>query len=134
MICGLFLRIQETIIAYDDYYLQKYEIVGNIGLATCQKFTIVMRMLALGIKTDAIDEYCKIGESTTLESLEHYCVVVRAIIVHDYLRQPTRHVISKRMTINEERGFPNMFGFIDSMHWRWRACHVVHQWSCQDKD
>lgn len=72
MICGLFLRIQETIIAYDDYHLQKYEVVGKIGLATCQKFTVVMRMLTLGITTDAIDEYCKIGGSTTLESLERF--------------------------------------------------------------
>jgi hypothetical protein len=60
-----------------------------------KKPTVVMRMLALGNTVDATDEYCKIGESTALESLKSFCVAVRAIFGLEYLRQRTKHDIVK---------------------------------------
>ena len=45
----LFLRIQATITQYDDHFLQKYIVAVKIGLATCQKTTIVMNRSALEI-------------------------------------------------------------------------------------
>lgn len=46
---------------------------------------------------------------------------------YEYLRQHTKHDIVKQMTINEERGFHNIFGSIDCMHWHWESCPIAHQ-------
>ena len=75
-------------------------------------------MLAYGVPTDATDEYVKIGESTTIESLKKFCSTVVEIVSLQYLRRPNCTDIARLLYIGEERGFPRMLGSLDYMHWK----------------
>ncbi|KAK3198595.1 hypothetical protein Dsin_022010 [Dipteronia sinensis] len=70
---SLFLRIVEKVEARDNYFVQRRDSVGRLGLSALQKITAVFRMLAYGCLTDASNEYIKIRESTTIESLKRFC-------------------------------------------------------------
>ena len=63
----LFERVVAGVVRQDDYFVRKLDVVGRPGLSTLQKCTAAMRMLAYGCCADAVDEYCRMGESTTLE-------------------------------------------------------------------
>ena len=79
-------------------------------------------MLAYGLPADATDEYVKIGESTSIESLKKFCRTVMEIFSHQYLRRPNSTDIARLLHIGEERGFPGMLGSLDCMHWKWKNC------------
>ena len=36
--------------------------------------------------------------------------------------------------MNQDRGWPCIFGSINCMHWKWKLCPVALQWSYQDKN
>ena len=58
----LFLRIMHAVEAHDDYFVQKRNAAGKLGLSCLQKVTAAFRMLAYGIPADAMDEknsYCR---------------------------------------------------------------------------
>lgn len=55
--------------AYDGYYVQRTNVVGILGLSSLQKRTVVLQMLAYGTPAIAADDYVRIGESTSIESL-----------------------------------------------------------------
>ncbi|KAM6574457.1 uncharacterized protein LOC115696361 [Cannabis sativa] len=71
---------------------------------------------------DATDEYIKIGESTTLESLKRFCCAVVEVFGAHYLRSPNAHDVARLLHIGERRGFPGMLGSLDCMHWKWKNC------------
>ena len=73
----LFLRILNGVAAHDDYFEQRRNSAGRLGLSPIQKVTAVFRMLAYGRAADEVDEYVSIGESTVLESLKRF---VRAVV------------------------------------------------------
>ncbi|KAG5629365.1 hypothetical protein H5410_001082 [Solanum commersonii] len=73
MSCNVFLRIVNAIKDHDTYFEQHINALGRFGLSTLQKITVVFRMLAYGLPADATDEYVKIGESTTIESMKRFC-------------------------------------------------------------
>ncbi|KAL5827086.1 hypothetical protein ACOSQ3_018918 [Xanthoceras sorbifolium] len=66
-------------------------------------------MLAYSCLADFFNEYVQIGESTAIESLKHFC---DAVIETQYLRKPNTN----------DRGFPEMLGSLDCMHWHWKNC------------
>ncbi|XP_062103095.1 uncharacterized protein LOC133814111 [Humulus lupulus] len=68
----LFLHILDAIQRHDNYFIQRRDGMGKLGLLGLQKVTVVFRMLAYGVPADATDEYIKIGESTTIESLKRF--------------------------------------------------------------
>ena len=68
----LFIRIMEALGNHSDYFQLKYDAVGNRGLTPLTKCTAALRMLAYGISADCIDEYLKIGESTSLQCLKKF--------------------------------------------------------------
>jgi hypothetical protein len=130
----LFLRIMDTISTHDSYFVQRSNCVGTMGLSSLQKCTAALRILAYGVAADSTDEYCRIGESTAIESMKRFCAAVRACFGATYMRKPTRSDIINQMRINEERGWPGMFGSLDCMHWGWKNCPVAWQGQFQDKD
>ncbi|KAK2638371.1 hypothetical protein Ddye_026169 [Dipteronia dyeriana] len=73
---SLFLHIVEKVEARDNYFIQRRDSVGRLGLSALQKITAVFRMSAEGCPADATDDYIKIGESTTIESLKRFYRVV----------------------------------------------------------
>ncbi|XP_058217564.1 uncharacterized protein LOC131328667 [Rhododendron vialii] len=72
--------------------------------------TAAIRILAYGFSADHCDEYLKIGESTAIESLKHFCDAVIVLYEGQYLRSPNEHDIARLLHEGEERGFPRMLG------------------------
>jgi hypothetical protein len=81
-----------------------------------------------------IDEYCTLGESTTMEALKHFVTRVRTCFESTYLRQPTRVDFMKQLVMNDVRGFLGMFASINCMHYQLKNCVVTWQGHFQDKD
>ncbi|KAK3228734.1 hypothetical protein Dsin_000615 [Dipteronia sinensis] len=86
---SFFLRIVNDVEARDNFFVQRRDSVGRLGLSALQKIIAVFRMLVYGLPADATDEYIKIGESTTIESLKRYYHVVVEEFADEYLRSPT---------------------------------------------
>ncbi|CAL9003978.1 unnamed protein product [Prunus brigantina] len=68
----LFNKIMHDICNYDEYFVQKRNCAGVLGLLPEQKFTAVIRMLTYGASADQVDEIAQMGKSTALESLGDY--------------------------------------------------------------
>ena len=115
---SLFLRIIHEVQYHDQYFQQRRDGLGRLGLSTIQKVTVVFRMLAYGIAADATDEYVKIGKSTAIESTKRFCRAIVEIFGERYLRSPTENDIARLFYIGEQRGFPGMLGSLDCMHWK----------------
>ncbi|XP_021985392.1 uncharacterized protein LOC110881443 [Helianthus annuus] len=119
----LFLRIVDDLEANYDYFKQKPDARGALGFTGIQKCTSALRILAYGNTTDINDEYLKIAEKTTRDSLEHFCRGIIDVYGARYLRTPTWDGLQKIYEVhNAEHGLPGMIGSIDCMHWRWDNC------------
>ena len=123
----LFQKIMHDICNYDEYFVQKRNCAGNLGLLPEQKFTAVIRMLAYGSSADQVDEIARMGKSTVLESLVRFCDAVETLYTRDYLRRPTPRDLQRLLQKAESRGFPGMIGSIDCMHWQWKNCPTAWQ-------
>jgi hypothetical protein len=67
---SLFLTILERVCARDDYFVQRIDACGFLGLSPHQKITSALRMLCYGLCADATDEYCRTSETTAMRSLK----------------------------------------------------------------
>jgi hypothetical protein len=65
---------------------------------------------------DTIDEYLKLGKTTTLECLEYYCLNIIECFKDEFLRRPTVADIQRLLAKAEDRGFPSMLASIDCMY------------------
>jgi hypothetical protein len=82
-----------------------------------EKCTASIRQLATGSVADELDEYLKIGETTSMEAMKNFVKAVRAVFGDRYLRRPTMEDTKHLLKLGERRGFPSMVGSIDCMHW-----------------
>ena len=114
---NLFLKIHDKISAADDFFQQKPDAAGLLGLPSLQKATAAIRMMAYGSSADSLDENLRMGESTILECLDRFISGVIGLFGKEYLRAPTAGDILKILKMNESRGFPGMMGSVDCMHW-----------------
>lgn len=130
----LFNKILLEVCAQDDYFCQKIDAAQKLGLSPHQKITAALRQLAYGVGADAMDEYCRIAESTAIESLYRFVKAIRQLYEARYLRKPNAEDFKEHLEINEARGFPGMFGSLDCMHWAWKNCPVAWQGQYTDKD
>ena len=124
----LFLQIVNEVGQYDPYFIQSTDAIGVLGLSSLQKITAAYRILAYGTSADSVDEYIRIGESTTIESLRRFVKAVIAMFGDHYLRSPNNIDIARLLQTGEQRGFPGMLGSIDCMHWKWKNCPTT--WQC----
>ncbi|CAL8162570.1 unnamed protein product [Prunus armeniaca] len=106
----LFNKTMHDICNYDEYFVQKRNCVGVLGLLPEQKFTAVIRMLAYGASADQVDEIARMGKSIALESLVRFCDAVETLYTRDYLRRPTPRDLQRLLQKAEWRGFPGMIG------------------------
>jgi hypothetical protein len=118
----LFFGLQSALEAHDQYFIQKRNAAGTLGLSSLQKMTAALRILAYGVAADSTDEYVRIGESTAIESLKRFVKAVLNIFSKEYLRSPNSNDIARLLAVNEKRGFLGMLGSIDCMHWKWKNC------------
>jgi len=73
-------------------------------------------MLTYEVAVDFIDEYVRIGESTTIKSLKKFVEAIVNIYSTEYLRSPNSNDIARLLRVGEKHGFPGMLGSIDCMH------------------
>jgi hypothetical protein len=87
-----------------------------------------MRMIAYGAPGDTVDDYFRMAESTTIESMYWYFKAVMVVFGPDYLRGPEAER-TRIMAYNAARGFLEMLESIDCIHWSWKnypfACQVL---------
>ncbi|XP_074363637.1 uncharacterized protein LOC141704254 [Apium graveolens] len=117
---SLFLRIEQAVVAHDNYFIQRSDDVGVRGLSSLQKVTAALRMLAYGTTADSVDDYARIGESTTIESLKRFVKSIVEVFGAEYLRRPNNEDVSRLLVENGKRGFPEILGSIDCIHWKWK--------------
>ncbi|XP_023640317.1 uncharacterized protein LOC111831041 [Capsella rubella] len=99
--------------------------VGDIVCLVPYFFVLFMAlkvMTTYELPAYALDEYIKIGESTTIESMKRFCRAIVEIFSEEYLRSPTPNDVSRILYIGEKRGFSGMLGSLDCMHWKWKNC------------
>ncbi|KAI7938062.1 hypothetical protein MJO28_014989 [Puccinia striiformis f. sp. tritici] len=130
----LLLRIVHDVEAHDPYFVHKPDALGRFGLRPIQKICSAIRMLASGGAADANDEYFRLAESTSLKSLDRFCLAVLAIYSEEYLRAPNEEDMKRILAINEKRGFPGMIGSLDCMHWGWKNCPAAWKGQFQGKE
>ena len=61
----LFLRILHTLQQRNYYFVQRRNAANTVGLSGEQKMTAALRMLAYDMSADSLDEYVRIGDTTT---------------------------------------------------------------------
>ncbi|XP_008666357.1 uncharacterized protein [Zea mays] len=106
----LFMRIAEAVKQHDHYFAQKRNAVGALGFSCLQKVTAAFRQLAYGVPADYVDEYLRIGESTSIESLRKFVRAVCEVFGPEYLRPPYESDTARLLAIGEQCGFPGMIG------------------------
>jgi hypothetical protein len=79
-----------------------------------------MRTMTYHIPADYTDEYLRIGEDTTMESVRRFAHMIIKLFGPTYLRAPKADDIKRLMEINEKRGWPRMLGSLDCMHCTWK--------------
>ncbi|CAN7077665.1 unnamed protein product [Brassica oleracea var. botrytis] len=88
----------------------------------CKVMRVSIRVLAYGTAADTVDEYLRLGETTTRLSVKHFVDAIINLIGDEYLGRPTLDDLQRLLHIGELRGFPGMIGIIDCMHWDWKNC------------
>ena len=73
----MFLEIERDLAKYDPYFEQRFDATGKAGATTKKKMTASLRMLCYGLPADAVDDYCRIYETTATTCLKRFC---RAIV------------------------------------------------------
>jgi hypothetical protein len=73
----VFERLVDAMQQVDPYFVQRPNCASELGLSALQKVVAVVRILAYGVPTDAVDEYVSIGESTTHDALKHFCTAIQ---------------------------------------------------------
>ncbi|XP_057811794.1 uncharacterized protein LOC131026034 [Salvia miltiorrhiza] len=118
----LFLRIVEAASANDEFFQQRCDATGRLGLSALQKCTAIMRVLAYGTSSDVVDEYLRMSSSVTTETLVHFVEGVIFYFGDTYLRRRNEQDLARLLYVGEKYGFSGMIGSIDCMHWKWKNC------------
>ncbi|XP_056866738.1 uncharacterized protein LOC130512600 [Raphanus sativus] len=118
----LFMHIVDRLSNEVQYFRQKKDALGRLSLSPLQKCTAAIRVLAYGSSADAVDEYLRLGSTTTRACLEHFVEGIINLFGDEYLRRPTPDDLQRLLDVGEYRGFPGMIGSIDCMHWEWKNC------------
>jgi hypothetical protein len=112
----LFLRIMHKLSETSLYFCERYDATSRASLTALQKCTAALRQLAYGMAVDTIDEYLKLGKTTTLECLKYYCSGINECFGDEFLCRPTVADTQRLLAKAKERGFFGMLGSIDCMH------------------
>uniref|UniRef100_A0A0D3AMX8 Uncharacterized protein n=1 Tax=Brassica oleracea var. oleracea TaxID=109376 RepID=A0A0D3AMX8_BRAOL len=91
-----------------QYFRQKEDGLGMLGLSTLQKCTAAICILAYGQAADTVDEYLRLGETTTRLCVKNFVEGIINLFGDEYLRRPTPVDLQRLLGIGEHRGFPGM--------------------------
>lgn len=84
----VFMHIMEDLCNHDDFWRQKPDAVGKMGLLLEQKMTGALRMLAYGAVADQCNEITRMRVSTTLKCLKQFFTQVKYLYSSWFLRAP----------------------------------------------
>jgi hypothetical protein len=75
----LFVRIMNVVEEHDDYFIQKRNAAGTLGLSCLQKVAAAFKMIAYEVLAVAMDDYVCVGVycSTMFEKV--YCCCCQSI-------------------------------------------------------
>ncbi|XP_048596297.1 uncharacterized protein LOC125578055 [Brassica napus] len=104
----LFLLIVDRLSNEVEFFRQKQDVTGRLGLSALQKCTAAIRVLAYGSVLDAVDEYLRLGTTTTRLCVENFVEAIIDLFGDEYLRKPTPADLQRLLHIGELRGFPGM--------------------------
>ena len=119
---GLFDDIVAKVTANDDYFRQKTDAVGKLGLSSLQKVCSAVRQLTSGVSSAEHDDKYRMGASTGLEAMKRFCHSVIEVYGDEALRHPNAVDIGRLLDEGCAAGFPGCIGSIDCMHWEWKNC------------
>ena len=85
---SLFVKIVEACEANCRYFTRRRNAAGLLGFSAYQKISAAMRVISYGIPADYTDEYLRIGEDTTIESVRRFAKVIIHVFGKVYLRAP----------------------------------------------
>ncbi|XP_071683278.1 uncharacterized protein [Lolium perenne] len=85
-------------------FKRKRNAAGLLGFSAHQKISAVMRTFPYSIPADYADEYLRMGEDTTLESVRLFCKVIMRVYGLIYLRAPNDEDTARLIAENEQWG------------------------------
>jgi hypothetical protein len=100
----LFVKIVKDCEANSHYFKRRRNAAGTMGFSAFQKISAAMWVLAYGIPTDYTDEYLRIGEDTTTESVRMFAKMVIHLYGDWYLWAPNEQDTKRLMEMNEKKG------------------------------
>nr|VDD37482.1 unnamed protein product [Brassica oleracea] len=110
----------------DNFFRQRFRMNRRLFMHIVDRLsnecTASIRILAYGSAADTVDEYLRLGETTTRICLENFVEGIIYLFSDEYLRRPTLADLQRLLQIGEHRGFLGMIGSIDCMHWEWKNC------------
>jgi len=118
----VFLWIVGDLQSSDNYFIQQVDATNKEGISPLAKCTTTMQMLTYGVASDVVDEYIKIGGTTSLECLRRFCKGIIWLYEQEYLRASAQDDLQRILHVSEMWGFPGMIGSIDCMHCEWKNC------------
>ena len=102
----LFMHIVDRLSNEVQFFRQKKDALGRLGLSTLQKCTAAIRVLAYGTAADTVDEYLRLGESTTRKCVEHFVEGIINLFGDEYLRRPTPADLQRLVDLVSIMDFP----------------------------
>ena len=63
----LFLRIVQDVENHDEYFKQRSNSIGKLGISGIQKCIAAVKQLAYGFKSGKYDEYVQLAETTAMK-------------------------------------------------------------------
>ena len=110
------MRIVDRLANEVHLFRQKKDALRRLGLSALQKCTAAIRVLAYGAAADTVDEYLRLGETTTRSCVKKFSEEIIYLFGDEYLRRPTPADLQRLLDIGEHHGFPGMIGSIDCIH------------------
>ena len=106
----LFMRIVHALSENVPFFQQRRDATGRFGISPLQKCTAAIRLLAYSSAADTVDEYPRLGESTSLSCLHNFTEGIIQLFGDEYLRRPTPEDLQRLLDIGEKHGFSGMVG------------------------
>jgi hypothetical protein len=102
----IFERIVHALGEWSPEFTQRRDTLDRDGLSPLQKCTKAIGQLAYGTPADALDEYLKIAESTSIKCLKLFVEGMIHIFGDEYCEDPTSMMFNAYLILERVVGFP----------------------------
>jgi Plant transposon protein len=99
-------------------------LLGSLVYIPLQHVVAALYKLSYGVASDVGDEYVRISESSSHESLAMFYRAVFELCGVEYGHHPTEEDLRRILKINADRSFPGCVDSMDCQHWSWEACPI----------